>query len=95
MNVDQPRQQQPILAVDNPVRRTGIISSGKSDLVVDKRDVDAAAIDLAPGCFVPRNDPIDVSDHRRSHRGFLPSYAKKIRKAAQVIGSGTPTRPVA
>jgi hypothetical protein len=95
MNVDEPRQQQPILAIDNPVRGTGVISSGESDLVVDKRDIDAAAIDLVAGCFVPRNNPIEVSDHCRSHRAFLPSYAKRIRKAAQIIGSETPALPAA
>jgi hypothetical protein len=67
MNVDQSRQHQPILAVDHPIRSTGVIPPDKGDPVFGKSDIDPAAIDMAPGALVPGDDPIGILDDRYRH----------------------------
>jgi hypothetical protein len=62
MDVDEPRQYQPIPAVDQPVRRPGVIASDKDDPVVGERDIDVPPIGVAPGCLVPGDGPIGVAD---------------------------------
>ena len=57
-----PGNTKPILAVDHPVRRPGVIASDKGDPVVGKGDVDIPAIGVVPGGLVPGNDPIGVAD---------------------------------
>jgi hypothetical protein len=67
MDVDQPRQHQPVLAVDHPVRVPAEISSGKGDHAVGKSDVNTPAIGVTPGRLVPGDDPIGIPDDRCRH----------------------------
>ena len=53
MDVDQPRQHQAVLAIDDSVGRPRVIASDKSDQVIGKSDIDAAAVDVPQGAFVP------------------------------------------
>jgi hypothetical protein len=62
MDVDEPRQYEPILTVDHPVCRPGVVAADKDDPVVGEGDIDISAIGMVSGCLVPGNGPIGVAD---------------------------------
>ena len=76
MDVDQPRQHQTILAVDDPVRRPRVIPPDKIDAIVGKGDIDAAPVDLARDAFVPGDDPVGVFDDGGCHGASSPALAR-------------------
>ena len=71
MDVDQPGQYQPILTVDHPLRRPGVIASDKDDRAIAKGDVYIAAVDVTLGALVPGDDPVGILDDGRGHDSGL------------------------
>ena len=55
-------------AVDDPVRRTGVIVADVGDAVVGKGEIEIAAVDVPPRRLVPGNHPGGVLDHSGRHR---------------------------
>ena len=70
MDVDEPRQYQPILAVDHPLSRAAVIPPDERDPVVGKDDIDVPPVSMAGG-LVACDDPIGITDYGGAHELLL------------------------
>jgi len=63
MDVDEARQYQPILAVDNLVCHAAVIPSDEHDRAPGKGNVQMAPVDMTAGGLIPGHDPIGIADN--------------------------------
>src|ERR1700731_3082969 len=68
MDVDEPRHDQALAAVDRHIGWPGETAPDKADPLVGECDVEPAPVDVAAAALVPRDDPGGVLDHGGGHR---------------------------
>src|SRR5215472_17566040 len=82
MDIDQSGQDQAILAVDDPIRRSRKIPPNEDDSTAGKGDVGIAAVDVTPGSLVPADDPVGIPDDGRGQSGCHLSFPPEFGRCA-------------